>query len=127
MTREAFDANNASVLYRAECDYFNDCCIEFVEFPITKRTLYGVWISADVVEKFRYLNAPQPRFVRTDTRKRYAYFTKSDALVSLFARESKKIEILAAQLKRASEHKAAAERLGQQMDLTLTRICILGL
>lgn len=86
-------------LYRANFDKFNQE-ITFAEIPIVKRTERGVW-AMDW----------KRRFILSSSRKRYAYPTKREALVSFIARRTKHISLLSYQHDDAVESLKAAQAL----------------
>lgn len=84
-------------LYRANLNRF-DSTVYFQALPIIKRTPRGTWVLDW-----------KKRFVLSDGRKRYAYPTRHEALVSFIHRKRKQIAILESQRDAAVEALAVAE------------------
>lgn len=68
--------------------------VELRKYRIIKHTSKGVWIRCGPNKK---------KFVLSSARKRYAWPTRREALISFKARKRRQIEILHAQLDRAKE------------------------
>lgn len=67
-------------------------------FHVTKHTAKGVWIERGTNEPGFLKYSGKPRFVLNSAKKRYAYPSKHEAVISLFARKREQIRILKSQL-----------------------------
>ena len=86
-------------------------------FHVTKRTAKGVWIEKETNEP-GFLNYPErPRFVLNSAKKRYAYPSKDEAIISLFARKRAQIRILKSQLVRSQRELSFLEDLPENQKL----------
>ncbi len=72
--------------------YSTQVQVNLHKFNIIKETLKGQWIQDE-------LGIMKPRFVLNHGRKRYAWFTKEEALTSFIARKKKQIRLLESQLR----------------------------
>jgi hypothetical protein len=83
------------ILYRIISSYEDDSIIVLrcLEFPVRRQTPCGFWIRDDWQGK--------DRFVRKDTRKRFAHPDKESALKSFELRKVRQIKILEGQLRHA--------------------------
>ena len=77
--------------------------IEFIEYESVKETKYGYWIIEKSLLPYykQKLTWVKPRFVLKQSKKRYAYPTKEEALNSLKARNKKRIAYLKRDLNNA--------------------------
>lgn len=89
------------VFYRAYYESAWRPCWWFDEFPVIKRTKCGVWIKRDY--------DPKPRFVLNDSRKKFAYPTKEEAMTGYIKRTECYIKILRSNLERVTEQLAGAK------------------
>lgn len=81
----------------------------FDEYPVLKHTKCGVWV--DVYGK--------KKFVNTQSRKRYAYATKDEAIVGYIKRTERYIKILQRKLNRAQNELSVAKGIKPQQTLLL--------
>jgi intein/homing endonuclease len=77
--------------YRYEDRYYYKPEVSLVKFGVLKHTPCGVWVKrTDVFDLHGY----RKRWVSKSSRKRYAYPTKEEALVSFIARKNRQLRIL---------------------------------
>lgn len=77
-----------------EASYGSHVELDCDEYKVLRTTPKGVWIE---------LYDGQERFVRNDSRKKFAHPTQEEALDSFIARKERQISILAAQRRSAKE------------------------
>lgn len=80
-------------------------------FHVTKHTAKGVWIERGTNEPGFFKYSERPRFVLNSAKKPYAYPSKHEAIVSLFARKREQIRILKSQLVRSQRELSFLENL----------------
>jgi hypothetical protein len=103
-------------VYRPDLEYWyrvdglNDGQLMETKYPVEKHTACGVWLDLDLgwvpPEKKRRL-----RFVLHDSRKKFAYPDRMEALRGFTARKRRQLVILEAQMKSASKALGRAQRL----------------
>jgi len=102
--------------YRYEESVFTDERVKVLEkiFISIKETVHGYWIVREF--NYRTLIPSKPRWISKTSRKRYAYPTKKEALVSFLARKKMQLFILETRILRASEAKAIANVMLEQLN-----------
>jgi hypothetical protein len=78
--------------YRYEDDYhINGCQIELREFILLRETPCGYWIVPYYIEHYPDMIEKWKKWIPKSSKKRFAYPTKEEALVSLRARKERQI------------------------------------
>lgn len=91
-------------------EYATDIKVKCEEFNVRRTTPKGYWIRSP------HAYRGGERWVSNYSKKRYAYPTKKEALISFIARKRRQIGILSYQLEKATVAKTEAVKLREEVE-----------
>lgn len=101
-----------------------DYTAQIKEYKVLKHTPKGVWLDTAIFVPWAETSFGErpKKFVKRDTRKRWACPTKAEALESFLQRKRRRVEILTAQIVKekgmvAEAHRVCARELGYPTDI----------